>query len=105
MIQVTYAVLCRLLFIYYHGFREGMSINKTSLIFSYFSMKTYVVRILGEALLMSTHNICFCGEIRKLSGCSLLSGYMNMLWAKQQEKKNTVTRCMTNVIWYRGTIY
>ena len=41
-----------------------MSINKTSLIFSYFSMKTYVVRILGEALLMSTHNILFvCVEV------------------------------------------
>ena len=39
--------------------------------FSYFSVKTYVVgthqKRLGEALLMSTHNICFHGEIRKVS--------------------------------------
>ena len=38
--------------------------------FSYFSTKTYVVgthnKRLGEALLMSTHNICFHGEIRKI---------------------------------------
>ena len=38
--------------------------------FSYSSMKTYVVgthqKCLGEALLMSTHNICFHGEIIKL---------------------------------------
>ena len=58
--------------------------------FSYLSMKTYVVgthlKCLNEALLMSTHNICFRGEIRKyqyffaekkkstLSG-TVLSGY------------------------------
>ena len=39
-------------------------------IFVYFSIKTYVVgthqKRLGEALLMSTHNICFCGDIRKV---------------------------------------
>ena len=38
--------------------------------FSYFSTKTYIVgthqKHLGEALLMSTHNICFRGEIRKI---------------------------------------
>ena len=38
--------------------------------FSYFSTKTYVVgthqKHPGEALLMSTHNICFCGEIRQI---------------------------------------
>ena len=42
--------------------------------FSYFSMKTYVVgyslgapqRGASEVLLMSTHNICFHGEIRKV---------------------------------------
>ena len=43
--------------------------NRKVLLFSYFSMKTYVVGIhqkrLGEALLMTTHNICFLGEIRK----------------------------------------
>ena len=37
--------------------------------FSYFSIKMYVVgtqqKHLSETLLMSTHNICFCGEIRK----------------------------------------
>ena len=39
--------------------------------FSYFSMKTSVVgtqwKQLIEALPMGTHNICFCGEIRKIS--------------------------------------
>ena len=39
--------------------------------FSYFSAKTYVVgthqKRLGKALLMSTHNISFRGEIRKIS--------------------------------------
>ena len=45
---------------------------------SYFSMKTYVVgthyRRLDEALLMSTHNICFRWEIRKfLCGYPFLS--------------------------------
>ena len=39
--------------------------------FSYFSKKTYVVdthkKHLTEALLMSTHNICFLREIRKMS--------------------------------------
>ena len=39
--------------------------------FSYFSMKTYVVgtheKRITEALLMSTHNICFCRELRKIS--------------------------------------
>ena len=38
--------------------------------FSYFSTKTYVVgthwKRLSKALLMSTHNICFHGEIRKI---------------------------------------
>ena len=45
--------------------------------FSYFSMKTYIVVLirsaalsaskeaLSAALLMITHNICFCGDIRK----------------------------------------
>ena len=36
---------------------------------SYFSTKTYVVgtqKCLNEALLMSTHNICFCREVRKI---------------------------------------
>ena len=32
-------------------------------IFSYFSMK----HMLGKVLLMSTHKICFHGEIRKIS--------------------------------------
>ena len=45
------------------------SIQKYSY-FSYFSTKTYVVgthqKHLAEALLLSTHNICFCGEIRKI---------------------------------------
>ena len=38
--------------------------------FSYFCTKTYVVgthqKCLGEALLMRTHNICFCADIRKI---------------------------------------
>ena len=37
--------------------------------FSYFSMKTFVMgthlKHLTEALLVSTHNICFNGEVRK----------------------------------------
>ena len=41
-------------------------------------MKTYVVgthyKDPAEALLMSTYNICFHGEIRKLRGTSFLSG-------------------------------
>ena len=46
--------------------------------FSYFSMKTYEVgthkKCLAQALLMSTHNICFHGEIRKiLCGYPLLT--------------------------------
>ena len=40
-------------------------------IFIHFSTKTYVVgthkKHLSEVLLMSTHNICFHGEIRKIS--------------------------------------
>ena len=45
---------------------------------SYFSTKTYVVdthyKLLAEALLMSTHNICFHREIRKIiCGYPLLS--------------------------------
>ena len=36
----------------------------------YFSINTYVVgthkKRLTGALLMSTHNICFCGELRKI---------------------------------------
>ena len=44
--------------------------NSKVLIFSYFFTKTYVVGIhwkhLIEALLMSTHNICFRGEVRKI---------------------------------------
>ena len=39
--------------------------------FSYFSMKIYVVgthkKRLAEALLMSNYNICFHGEIRKIT--------------------------------------
>ena len=39
--------------------------------FSYFSMKAFVVatheEYLGEVFLMSSHNICFHGEIRKNS--------------------------------------
>ena len=45
--------------------------------FSYFSTKTYVVgshqKCLSEALLISTHNICLCLEIRKI-----LCGYAMM---------------------------
>ena len=42
--------------------------TKTCQYFPYFSMKTYIVGIhskcLSEVLLTSTHNICFCGDIR-----------------------------------------
>ena len=34
--------------------------------FYYFSMKTYVVGTHSKCLTMSTHNIHFCGEIRKI---------------------------------------
>ena len=47
-------------------------------IFSYLSIKTYVVgthcKFFGEALLMSTHSVCFCGEIRK---------NMSTIWLKK----------------------
>ena len=33
--------------------------------FAYFSIKTYVVGT-REAILMSTHNICFYGELTKI---------------------------------------
>ena len=48
-----------------------MGIRLIFFLFSYFSTKTYVVgthkKRLDEALLMSTHNIYFCGKIRKIS--------------------------------------
>ena len=40
--------------------KRGYQVN------SYSSTKTYVVGTLAEALLMSTHKICFCREIRKI---------------------------------------
>ena len=51
-------------------------------------MKTNVVgthlKCLTEALQMSTCNICFCGEIRKIfSWCLLVSGTMLMTWNSQ----------------------
>ena len=56
---------------------DQIALNKSTpkyCYFSYFSMKTYVLgthlKHLAEALLTSTHNICFHGGIRKL-----LSGY------------------------------
>ena len=50
------------------------------------SMKTHVVgthqKCLTEALLMSTHNICFHGDIRKLlCGYPLLFGAMLIWWS------------------------
>ena len=50
----------------WNGRREGLS----GKYFSYFSTKIYVVVLirsasLTEALLMSTHSICFCDEIKK----------------------------------------
>ena len=39
--------------------------------FSYFSMKTYVVGTYSKRLQMSTHNICFHGEIKKISTLEL----------------------------------
>ena len=51
---------------------EVLSVRKV-LIFFFFCMKTYVVgthyKHLGEALLMSTNNICFHAEIRKIICC------------------------------------
>ena len=66
--------------------------SKSIYIFSYFSMKTYVVGTQypqqmfswrnkkTEVLLMSTHNICFHGEIRrkKITRFPLLSRPMKM---------------------------
>ena len=69
-------------------------------------MQTYVVgthlKRLVEALLMSTHNICFHGEIRKiLCGYSLLSVAMHLLastdgvqhasCSKQKEKRTKLS--------------
>ena len=56
--------------------------------FSYFSMKTYVMgthkKRLAEALLMSTHNICFLGEIRKIfTGYPPLSRHMHSFKLKK----------------------
>ena len=48
--------------------KNTITLDRLTLL-SYFSMKTYVVgthqKHLGEVLLMTTHNICFHGEIRK----------------------------------------
>ena len=47
----------------HHSYGKGIVLDKSTDIFSYFSI---------EALLMSTHNICFSGEIRKIyCGCPL----------------------------------
>ena len=54
---------------------------------------------------MSTHNICFCGAIRRiLCGYPLLSGAMNMkpyqttiiimIWVYQMLMISTVARCL-----------
>ena len=44
--------------------------NPKVLCFSYFSAKMYVLdthwKHLGEVLLMGTHSICFCREMRKI---------------------------------------
>ena len=64
-------------------FQEGFKYQGGNLeqvpIFFYFPTKTYVVgtyqKHLTEALLIRTHNICFCGGISKiLCEYSLLSG-------------------------------
>ena len=65
--------------------------------FSYFSTKTYVVgthlKCLTEALLMSTHNLCFCGEIRKiLIWYSLLSRHMLYWYEKWAFMLLTITQ-------------
>ena len=47
--------------------------------FSYCSIITYVLgtylKHLFKALLMSTHDICFCGEIRNVCGCLSIWSY------------------------------
>ena len=60
----------------------------------YYEVKTYVVgthqKCLSEGLLMSTHNICFRGEIRKiLCGYPLLSVAMD-LWKNIYRGKLTL---------------
>ena len=48
----------------------------------FFFTKMYVVVLIRRASLMSTHNICFCVEVRKiLCGYTLLSGAMFIWWA------------------------
>ena len=81
---------------------------------SYFSMKTYVVgthlKYLTEALLMSTHNICFHGEIRIiLCGYPLLSvamtGYhivghflfFELIWMKVQNVHPHIIQVLSGV--------
>ena len=58
--------------------------------FFYFSIKTYVesthYKRLAEALLMSTHNICFHGEIRQIfTWYPLLSRPMNYIHADMSQ--------------------
>ena len=74
-------------------------ISKPHDIFCYLSTKTYVVgtrkKRLGEAFLMSTHNICFCGELRKKYQYisvekSALSGAMKQILRKCHTYKKKV---------------
>ena len=63
---------------------------------------------LDEALLMSTHNRCFCGEIRKNSqgACNDYPQHM-LLWRNKKEISNTFrlrsisSRAMVQ-LWYLG---
>ena len=55
----------------------------------------YSLKRLGEALLMSTHNICFRAEIRKVS----------IFFVEKKKKKSTLSGAMTFTIPYGVGIY
>ena len=46
--------------------KDEKFIGKILIFFSIFSLKTYIVSTASEAVLTSTHNVCFESKIRKL---------------------------------------
>ena len=56
------------------AFRVNTTLDKVTKKYSYFSAKTYTtgthLKGFTEVLLLSTHNIYFCAEIRKIFGYS-----------------------------------
>ena len=58
-------------------------------------MLRVLTEVLSKGLLMSVHNICFCGEITKiLCGYTLLSGAVY----KTKDTWNTIPYCGSNVV-------